>query len=521
MADPPAQPDVRRSGTSGAWGAVDWLLVVLTTVAAVLLVDRYRFVDPDLFMNLFSARDIVAAGGLPGVDTHSFAREQLPWVDYEWLARVIQYGIYRTAGGVGLVLMRLVQALLVVGALVVAARRIGAAMPAVGVAVLMCWPALAHFFLLRARAFSFVMMALLLLLAVFYRRGQRWPGWLMPPLMLVWANLHGAYLLGVVIIGLVVVDRVLADWRAGRGARPAILRGGVVLAASAAVTFLHPAGGGIIGAVARTMTGTAGTSVSEWQPIWEHPFSATASYLLLLPLAVVVGALWAVRHRELLWPLLLAGMALETVLHVRFGALLGLALVVPCARLLSDGLDRIPARGRRWVGPALAAGMAVLCLVFVWVNGHRDLKLRMDPAWTPLAAVRFIQDNDLQGDVLAEFDWSAYLIWAMPESRVFIDGRWDTVYPPEVDEEWTRFARFEEGWPEVLRGSGATAVLLRAGRPADSHILTLPEWGKVYSDPYAVVYVRACEENGAFMARLAAGQVTAPAPITEEDLVLR
>ena len=520
MADPPAQPELRQPGPGGSqFSTVDWLLVALTTLAAVLLVDRFRFVDPDLFMNLFSARDIVAAGGLPGVDAHSFAREGLPWVDYEWLARVIQYGIFGAGGGTGLVLMRLVQALLVVAALVLAARRAGAALPSVAVALLLCWPAVAHFFLLRARVFSFVMLALLLLLAVLYRRGGRWPGWLMPPLLLVWANLHGAYLLGLVIIGLVVVDRVLAQRRAGRDIR--LGQGALIWFASAAVTFVHPAGGGIIGAVARTLTGTAGTSVSEWQPIWEHPLSATASYLLLLPLAVVVGVWWAVRRRELLWPVLLAGMAVETVLHVRFGALLGLALVVPCARLLTDALERIPENGRRWAAPSVAAAVAVLCLVFGWAYGHRDLKLRMDPSWTPLAAVRFIQDNGLQGDVLAEFDWSAYLIWEMPDSRVFIDGRWDTVYPPEVDQEWTRFARFEDGWQEVLRSSGATAVLLRVGRNADSTILTLPEWGKVYSDPYAVVYVRACQENAAFMSRLAAGQVTAPAPISAEDLVLR
>ena len=67
-------------------GPLDLLLGALACVAAVALADRSRFVDPDLFMNLFAARDIILVGGLPGVDTHSFARELLPWIDYEWLA---------------------------------------------------------------------------------------------------------------------------------------------------------------------------------------------------------------------------------------------------------------------------------------------------------------------------------------------------------------------------------------------------------------------------------------------------
>jgi hypothetical protein len=145
----------------------------------------------------------------------------------------------------------------------------------------------------------------------------------------------------------------------------------------------------------------------------------------------------------------------------------------------------------------------------------------LSPDWTPVAAVRFMDDNGLGGRVLAEFDWGAYVIWELPGAQVFIDGRWDTVYPPEVDQAWSTFARFDPGWEQVLRDSGATAVLLRTKRHAPDHLQSLPDWGLVYADEHADLLVRGCPDNADFLRRLMAGEIAPPPPVTDDDLVLR
>ena len=491
----------------------DGLVASLAVLVAMVLADHSRMVDPDLFMNLFSARDILAAGGLPGVDSHSFAREALAWTDYEWVARITQYGVYQVGGGDGLVLMRSGQALLAAGAVLLAARRAGASMPAAAVALMVAWPAVAHFLLLRARAFSFVMLALLLLVVVEHRRGSRFAAWAIPPLMLVWANMHGAWLLGVGVLGLALIDS-LTPWTACRGSR---VRLAVALVLGSALTFVHPAGGGLLEAVVRTVTGTAGATITEWQPLWEHPLRATITYAALLPVALVVAGWRLIGRRDLLWSGLLVVMIYETVQHVRFGALLGLSLVVPLAALLDRLVRRQPLAWRA----ATVVLLVALAVALPIRNGHRNLHMRMDPWWTPVAAVSFMQDNGIAGDVLAEFDWGAYLIWQHPDARVFIDGRWDTVYPPEVNDEWTTFALFRDGWQEVLNGSGATAVLLRAPRGAEEPLSTVPGWYPVYSDDVSALFLRDCEANRPFLVRLSQGRIVAPRPVTEDDLVLR
>lgn len=508
MADPPVVPQV-----SPPLSRVDLLVGALLVLAAAGLADRSRMVDPDLFMNLFSARDIFTAGGLPGVDTHSFARDALPWTDYEWLARIIQLSVYEARGGPGLVLLRASQAGIAAAGLFLAARRGGASTAAAAVALLVCWPAVAHFMLLRARAFSFVMLVLVIVAVVEHRRGSRFAAWALVPLMLVWVNMHGAWLLGLGVGVLALVDAV-QPWsraRQGRG------RLAVALALAVGTTFVHPAGGGLLEAVLRTVTGTAGQSISEWQPLWEHPLRSTITYVALIPLACAVG-IWRLTRRDLLWSLLCFGMVYETVMHVRFGALLGLCLVVPLAAALDTGLRRLPRRGALVAAAALPGLVAVVTL---GVSGHRDLHMRMAPYWTPVAAVRFMEANGVAGRVMGEFDWGSYLIWEIPDVQVFIDGRWDTVYPPQVDEEWVTFSRFQTGWAGVLANSGATAVLLRRERGADPHITALPGWHAVYSDDVSDLYLRECPANAPFGRRLTHGEVVVPPPVTDADLILR
>jgi hypothetical protein len=51
----------------------------------------------------------------------------------------------------------------------------------------------------------------------------------------------------------------------------------------------------------------------------------------------------------------------------------------------------------------------------------------------PQGAIEFMQAERLHGNVLGDFGWGEYLIFRLaPESKVFIDSRYDMVYPQAV-----------------------------------------------------------------------------------------
>jgi hypothetical protein len=499
-------------------GLLDGLLAALAVIAAVLLADRTRFVDPDLFMNFLCARDVLDLGAVPTVDTHSFARPDLAWTVNEWLGQLFQLAVFRVGGGVGLLAQRLALAALAASLLLLTARRSRASWPAAALALLVCWPAVAHFFLIRVRTLSFVALPLLLWLLTEHRRGSRWAVWLIPPLMALWVNLHGAYFLGLGLIGLAVADALAGRLLRRDGGRGSATVLAVVFGLAAAATLLHPAGLRVHGLVLGTIGGGNISTISEWLPVWDHPLAVTWTYGALIPLALGL-AIWRLWRRDLLWSGALAGLALETALHVRFGALLGLVTAVPLAMALQRGVVKVGERGALGVRAlALAALLTVPASWPVW--GSPDLELRMDPRWTPLAAVRFMAANDLAGDVLAEYDWGAYVIWELPAARVFIDSRSDLLYPEEVEREWSTFALLDDGWEEVLTGSGATAVLLRATRLPEASVGALPGWRGVYSDGFATLLLREAPVNREFLERLEQRRIVVPPPVTDRDLVL-
>ena len=43
-------------------------------------------------------------------------------------------------------------------------------------------------------------------------------------------------------------------------------------------------------------------------------------------------------------------------------------------------------------------------------------------------AIEFMKAKGLAGNVLVDFNWAEYFMWHAPESKVFFDGRYDSVY---------------------------------------------------------------------------------------------
>jgi len=271
--------------------------------------------------------------------------------------------------------------------------------------------------------------------------------------------------------------------------------------------------------VAGTVGGEAIGTISEWLPLWAHPVSATWTYGLLVLLAAPVAGLHLWRRRSLLFPALLAGVALETVLHVRFGALLGVVLVVPLATVVDGWLAGASLQRRLALGLAVVCAVAIPAMLVAW--RHPDLHVQLNPTWTPVAAERFMAAEDIDGDVLTEFEWGAYLAFTRPASRVYLDTRSDMLYPIEVVREWETMVDFQPGWQALLHDSGATALLLRTGRPLQENLAPVPGWYPVYADDHATLVLRDCPRNRPFLERLSSGEVTPPPPITDDDLLLR
>jgi hypothetical protein len=110
----------------------------------------------------------------------------------------------------------------------------------------------------------------------------------------------------------------------------------------------------------------------------------------------------------------------------------------------------------------------------------------------PAGAVAFIENHHLRGNLLCDFNWGEYLIWHLwPGSKVFIDGRYDTVYPEKVFDDYLTFYFNRPGAGEVLKRYPHDFVLIPINCKAYLLMNASRRWKLVYHDADAALFAPA------------------------------
>jgi hypothetical protein len=281
---------------------------------------------------------------------------------------------------------------------------------------------------IRPQTFSLLCAAILF---VVIRRAEEKPRvlWAIPALMVVWANLHGGWLVGIGILFLAALERVVSLRGAAR------LQWAVAAAASLVATLVTPYGVGLW----RFLWSTVGLSradVSEWQPLSNLGAGEWLPWMIVTTFAVIA----LVRNRsrrgsEVLLVLALMALSFKVARVGPFYAVGAAVLLGPGLRESARRLPhRLPPRPR--TVELIAVGMVAILFAtgsaVVTVANARCIQ--MTGPWTPdQQAAKFIRDAGLDGRMLTWFDWGEYAIWSLsPKIRVSIDGRRETIYSDNV-----------------------------------------------------------------------------------------
>jgi hypothetical protein len=171
----------------------------------------------DSWLVVLGGHEIVQHG-LPHHDTLAVWTQGREWVDQQWLAQLAFYGLY-TLGGIKLALVGHVTAAGTAFVLALAAARWRG-----GSTRSVCWLAFPSIFLLiwgswnaRAQSLALVLFVALIWLLLADARRQSRRVFLVLPLLVVWANLHGTALTGALLVALwgitYGVERRRSPWR--------------------------------------------------------------------------------------------------------------------------------------------------------------------------------------------------------------------------------------------------------------------------------------------------------------------
>jgi hypothetical protein len=368
------------------------------------------------------------------------------------------------------------------------------------------------------------------------RADSRRVGWelgVLPFLLLVWANLHGGFLVGLGIFGLYAAIVGARAWWPGRArdatderrdaAAPIRRSDAVIVAAlgvlAVAAPLVNPYGTELYTYLGATLDMHG--EISEWHPVTLFSLEFLRFKVLAAATAFAAGFLWWRRGRltspvaALGWRIPVLGVAaLYGFRHQRhtvlFAEVAAPILIVAAEQLRRDVVERFPGLGASRIAAArlCAAGVAAIALFQVgayattlWKHG---LEIRFGRLDYPVDAVDFLRTHDLRGNVAFPFEWGAYAIWEMaPDVRVFIDGRFEAVYPKRVIDDYFAFMNGSPGWERVLDEYPTDVVVVQRWRNIHPRLFARDDFEYVYSDPAALVFVRRNGANAPVLARLA------------------
>jgi hypothetical protein len=483
--DPPAPEHALSKAVSSRWRVdglfrLHGLLIGCVGIfAGIVAVRLPREIGQDTWLSLLVGRRIADAG-IPHHDLFTAWTLGKTWVDQQWLAHLLSYGIYALGGFVLLSLVHVLLLASTVGGAISFARRRGAAARTLAwLLVATIYPILLAAGAVRTQTFVLPLFVGVLALLVVDARRPSNAVLLTLPVLVLWANLHGS-----VVIGLVVLRGLLGLADRTNRVRYLGLLLGAVLAVGAT-----PYGLGVLDYYHSTLVNPAFRSiVTEW--------GAPKPSLTNAPLFLLIGAaIWllARRTREVGRFGLLAELALIalSLTAIRSAVWLGLASIVLLAPALDaelGGKELSVARMNRMVG-MFGAAFAAIMLVAALSPGSSGLTRSFFPpaAGNAVARAAAARPHAL---IYANERYSDWLLFEHPEltGRIAFDARFEMLGDEQLQRIFVWTNQITDDWRRAIVGSGVVVLDLPDEQPIQAS-LRKTRLRETYSDEQIAVFV--------------------------------
>lgn len=502
------------------------IIFVIILVFLLFGVPNFVFGDGSTGWHLVTGEHVVRTLTIPRTDLISYTFPDSPWVAYQWLADVIMYLLASWAGLNGLALAVSAAISLLFLLLYERSRRAGCHFLLSVMLTVVGAVASSLHWLARPQIFTLFGVYVVVALLESHRRGITSGARLAVAstlIMILWANLHPAFMLGFVLIGIYLVSDMLglllfpglAPER-GKRTKWLIAAGGGGLAA----TFINPYGPGLLAYIFRYLQGTAVLEqTAEYaSPIFHGQLQTTCFEALLLLLAVgLVLSKSRPALPQFLSCVIFAALGLAAIRNIPLFVVVALPVIAELlanARLLPGG-DAAPEAaqwwnrlGERWqrLGREfdtterrctmhILPAVAVFVMAIAAANGGSLLGVPLlnsgfDPQNMPTSTLECLRQRNLNPAAGLNFDnWGGYIRYkaGIP---VFIDDRAD-FYGQRFYLEYGTVSMVSPGWREVLERHKIDWILFPKNSRLAARLKEEPGWNLICRDAAAELFVRA------------------------------
>ena len=493
------------SQTASSSGLSEWLSARTLLIGGVLIVVLALFIapeqDPDFWWHLRIGQWMVDNSTLPSTDIFTFTVPTHVWTDHEYLTEILMYRVFSAFGLPTLIVLFGLLTWLGFWLMYLQVRRqpfvfVGLGLAIGAIAGAPIWGP-------RAQMITFALSCLELYWLHGYMSGRSRALNFFPLLMVLWANLHGGWVIGFVWLGIALVTELFMwAWDQDNPAhrmharRLGIILGASVVAVAATPHFLslYPYPFQTEGSVAQQRL------IVEWfspdfHSFYVRPFEAMV-FLLIGGFAL---------RRPTLYEFLLTAAALFLALQSVRNIALFVAATTPVLITTYGSWWREFVATRKWTLslPPRPLFAVVTAIVLVVIIGATTLRVgnelsstkqqQLDASTYPIDAADWLAAHPAVGThMYNQYGWGGYLayrFYPQKNRQVFIFGEAALMGDPLLNE-YEDVQTLRPDWEQILDKYQVDYIVYNKGEALSNVLADEPDWMLVYSDSVSVIYVR-------------------------------
>ena len=474
------------------------LFSVITFAYSMSNMASYVISDPDTLMHLASGSWMLEHHQVPATDPFSHNAAGLRWIAHEWLAQILMALSYDWGGFYGLrILVASLFSASIICQLIFLLNRVPA-IYAIFFSAL-CFASLLGHHLARPHLFTWPVLIIWLSVLLNAVEKKQWRApYILAPLMILWANLHGSFILGLMTIPFFALEAFVY---ATKGSKIKTLQSwAFFLMLSTAFSLVTPFGLDGIGFGVNMVSAQFTSMIQEWAPASGYNLLPIEYWLMLLLAMGLTGYL----RLPLIRLILLLGFIHESLAHVRFISILGLVTPLLIAKPFGDlyyakrGIKNNIGGLTLWVINRKRVLIVFLCacfsLLMLILTGKTYQNNFLKSSTAPESAINFIKQEGISGNVLNHYNMGGYLIFK--KIPVFIDGRAD-LYGASKIQEYFSILNVEKtsNINKILNDHQISWTIFPPNEKIVFFLNGDAEWKKVFEDQDAVIHTRRSSAN--------------------------
>jgi hypothetical protein len=385
--------------------------------------------DPDFGWRL-KAGEIYINAGIPKTDPFTYTMPSYPWVDHAWLQSA---GIAATLPIIGKVGLAALYTLLAILAVTLAFYRneeviikknlflnkyslsrdfgiFGSLVFLLSIYIIFI------FYGVRVQVVSWLMLSILLKVIFDQKVWERWRMFL-PVFFILWANLHGSFALGILVLFLVLIIRSV-------GMKSIDSENFVIAVVCLFVTLANPYRIGVWREVWSSVSDSdLRWTIYEWMP-------ALMMFNILVAFSIVLFTVFVWKHKEIYEPeeiilyFFFLISAITSRRHLPLWIIVALPLVIRAIHSFYLMISKIKNAKDRFRKAYKLTWFAILIVLGVQLLfDFRNVFYLKEENFYPKDAISYLRQNLPRAKIFSKYGWGGYLIWKIPEKKVFIDGR--------------------------------------------------------------------------------------------------